>query len=139
LSKSAQPKKTPRRTNASTAHRQLHRKNFPERKKQSQSKGKLRGIGLSNAIERAAAPGMEYAEVRFDSTGTVLSAKASSATSNGCDLLAPQRFHDQVARKQGHRFAARTRAKTRNVFGAVDPRIAALRRSRHSSRAEGIG
>jgi carbon-monoxide dehydrogenase large subunit len=45
-------------------------KNFPERKKQSLSKGKLRGIGLANAIERAAAPGMEYAEIRFEPTGT---------------------------------------------------------------------
>jgi len=45
-------------------------KNFPERKKQSQVRGKLRGIGLANAIERAAAPGMEYAEIRFDPTGS---------------------------------------------------------------------
>ena len=45
-------------------------KNFPERKKQSLSKGRLRGIGLANAIERAAAPGMEYAEVRFEPGGT---------------------------------------------------------------------
>jgi carbon-monoxide dehydrogenase large subunit len=43
---------------------------FEERKKQSLQKGKLRGIGLANAIERAAAPGMEYAEVRFDPGGT---------------------------------------------------------------------
>jgi carbon-monoxide dehydrogenase large subunit len=44
-------------------------KNFPERKKQSQSRGKLRGIGLSNAIERAAPPSMEYAEIRFEAGG----------------------------------------------------------------------
>jgi aerobic carbon-monoxide dehydrogenase large subunit len=42
---------------------------FPSRRAFSKSKGKLRGIGLSNAIERAAAPGMEYAEVRFDPGG----------------------------------------------------------------------
>jgi|CXWL01.1.fsa_nt_gi carbon-monoxide dehydrogenase large subunit len=42
---------------------------FPSRREKSKSRGKLRGIGLSNAIERAAAPGMEYAEVRFDPTG----------------------------------------------------------------------
>ncbi|MFY9316749.1 MAG: xanthine dehydrogenase family protein molybdopterin-binding subunit [Burkholderiales bacterium] len=45
-------------------------KGFAERKKQSLSRGKLRGIGLANAIERAAAPGMEYAEIRFEPTGT---------------------------------------------------------------------
>ncbi len=33
-------------------------KNFPERKRQSHLQGKLRGIGLANAIERAAAPCM---------------------------------------------------------------------------------
>ena len=45
-------------------------KNFPARRRQSESEGRLRGIGLANAIERAAAPGLEYAEVRFDPTGT---------------------------------------------------------------------
>ena len=43
---------------------------FSSRKKISRSKGKLRGIGLANAIERAAAPGMEYAELRFEPGGT---------------------------------------------------------------------
>jgi carbon-monoxide dehydrogenase large subunit len=45
-------------------------KDFEKRRQESQANGKLRGIGLANAIERAAAPGMEYAEVRFDPTGT---------------------------------------------------------------------
>ena len=43
---------------------------FSSRKEISRSKGKLRGIGLANAIERAAAPGMEYAELRFEPGGT---------------------------------------------------------------------
>ena len=44
---------------------------FPERKKKSQLRGKLRGIGLANAIERAASPpSFEYVEVRFDSGGS---------------------------------------------------------------------
>ncbi|MEW6691156.1 MAG: molybdopterin cofactor-binding domain-containing protein, partial [Pseudomonadota bacterium] len=42
---------------------------FPERKKISERKGKLRGIGLANAIERAGPPSIEYAEVRFDAAG----------------------------------------------------------------------
>ena len=45
-------------------------KEFEKRKQESKARGKLRGIGLANAIERAAAPGMEYAEVRFAPTGT---------------------------------------------------------------------
>ena len=43
---------------------------FSSRKELSRKNGKLRGIGLANAIERAAAPGMEYAEVRFEPSGT---------------------------------------------------------------------
>ena len=43
---------------------------FSSRRELSRSRGKLRGIGLANAIERAAAPGMEYAEIRFAPTGT---------------------------------------------------------------------
>ena len=43
---------------------------FSSRREKSKSNGKLRGIGLANAIERAAAPGMEYAEVRFEPGGT---------------------------------------------------------------------
>ncbi len=39
---------------------------FDKRRKEARKRGKLRGIGLSNTIERAAAPGTEGAEVRFD-------------------------------------------------------------------------
>ena len=42
---------------------------FAARRAQSAGRGKLRGIGIANAIERAASPGMEFAEVRFDPTG----------------------------------------------------------------------
>jgi carbon-monoxide dehydrogenase large subunit len=43
---------------------------FALRREESRANGKLRGIGLANAIERAAAPGMEYAEIRFEPTGS---------------------------------------------------------------------
>ena len=43
---------------------------FTERRAQSQSRGRLRGIGISNTIERAAAPSYEGAEIRFDRGGT---------------------------------------------------------------------
>src|SRR6202035_4783775 len=38
---------------------------------EAKARGKLRGIGLSNTIERAAAGGFEAAEGRFDKGGTV--------------------------------------------------------------------
>ena len=42
---------------------------FVARREASRARGLLRGIGLSNPIERAASPGMEYAEIRFDTRG----------------------------------------------------------------------
>jgi carbon-monoxide dehydrogenase large subunit len=44
---------------------------FPERQTESRAKGLLRGAGLSNPIERAGAPTIEYAELRFDPNGKV--------------------------------------------------------------------
>ena len=44
---------------------------FAKRKAESKKKGKLRGLGMSNTIERAAAASFEGAEIRFDRGGTV--------------------------------------------------------------------
>jgi carbon-monoxide dehydrogenase large subunit len=44
---------------------------FGKRRAESKRNGKLRGLGMSNTIERAAAAGFEGAEIRFDRTGTV--------------------------------------------------------------------
>ncbi len=42
---------------------------FAARRAAAERRGRLRGIGIANAIERAAAPGMEFAEIRFDTGG----------------------------------------------------------------------
>jgi carbon-monoxide dehydrogenase large subunit len=45
---------------------------FEARRAESRKRGKLRGLGIVNAIERAAAPpGGETAEIRFNATGSV--------------------------------------------------------------------
>ena len=44
---------------------------FDKRKAESKKRGKLRGLGMSNTIERAAAASLEGAEIRFDRGGTV--------------------------------------------------------------------
>ena len=45
---------------------------FETRRAEARKRGKLRGLGVINAIERAAAPpGGETAEIRFDATGSV--------------------------------------------------------------------
>src|SRR3569832_228109 len=47
-------------------------KGFKARKAESGKRGKLRGLGMSNTIERAAPAGLEGAEVRGDRDGTLL-------------------------------------------------------------------
>ena len=64
-----------------------HWSGFETRKQESKARGKLRGIGLANAIERAAAPGMEYAEIRFDSTGGATLAIGTKSQGQGHETM----------------------------------------------------
>jgi aerobic carbon-monoxide dehydrogenase large subunit len=43
---------------------------FAARRAASARRGRLRGFGVANAVERAASPGLEFAEIRFDTAGT---------------------------------------------------------------------
>jgi aerobic carbon-monoxide dehydrogenase large subunit len=47
------------------------KRGFEARRSDSRRRGKLRGLGFSNTIERSAAAGLEGAEIRFDRTGSV--------------------------------------------------------------------
>ncbi|MEK6244987.1 MAG: xanthine dehydrogenase family protein molybdopterin-binding subunit [Pseudomonadota bacterium] len=60
---------------------------FSSRKEFSKANGKLRGIGLANAIERAAAPGMEYAEIRFEPTGTATLVVGTKSQGQGHETM----------------------------------------------------
>ncbi|MBT6429977.1 MAG: xanthine dehydrogenase family protein molybdopterin-binding subunit, partial [Rhodospirillaceae bacterium] len=42
---------------------------FAARQQDARARGKLRGLGFANAIERAASPGLEFAEIRFNPSG----------------------------------------------------------------------
>jgi aerobic carbon-monoxide dehydrogenase large subunit len=44
---------------------------FAARRRESQARGKLRGIGISSTVEASNAGLIEHAEIRFDPTGTV--------------------------------------------------------------------
>ena len=57
--------------NMDLALKAADRPGFAARRAQSRRRGKLRGFGFSNTIERSAAPGLEGAEIRFDRTGSV--------------------------------------------------------------------
>src|SRR5690348_2366235 len=44
---------------------------FGARREESRRRGRLRGIGIANPIEKAAGPGQEFAEIRFHPGGHV--------------------------------------------------------------------
>jgi aerobic carbon-monoxide dehydrogenase large subunit len=44
---------------------------FDERRRESEARGKLRGLGISSTVEASNAGLIEHAEIRFDPTGTV--------------------------------------------------------------------
>ncbi len=69
---------------------------FEKRRKEARSRGKLRGIGLSNTIERAAAPGIEGAEVRFDRDGSVTLFSGSVNHGQGHETVFKQLVCEQL-------------------------------------------
>jgi carbon-monoxide dehydrogenase large subunit len=69
---------------------------FEKRRKESLKNGKLRGFGLSNTIERAAAPGTEGAEVRFDKSGGVTMFAGSNSQGQGHETVFKQIVADRL-------------------------------------------
>jgi carbon-monoxide dehydrogenase large subunit len=69
---------------------------FAKRRKESRKHNKLRGIGLSNTIERAAAPGTEGAELRFDKSGTATLLVGSNSQGQGHETVFKQIVADRL-------------------------------------------
>jgi carbon-monoxide dehydrogenase large subunit len=69
---------------------------FEARRAEAQARGKLRGIGLSNTIERAAAGGFEAAEIRFDRGGTVTLLSGSITQGMGHETIYKQLVCDRL-------------------------------------------
>jgi len=69
---------------------------FEQRRAESKARGKLRGLGLSNTIERAAAGGFEAAEVRFDKGGTVTLLSGSITQGMGHETIYKQLLCDRL-------------------------------------------
>jgi carbon-monoxide dehydrogenase large subunit len=65
-------------------------KGFKRRREESRKRGRLRGFGISNTIERAAAGGTEGAEVRFDRGGTVTLFSGSITAGQGHETVFKQ-------------------------------------------------
>src|SRR5690242_12315210 len=70
---------------------------FPARRAQSQARGKLRGIGIANPIEKAAGPGQEFAEIRFHPSGNVTLLMGSKNQGQGHETT----FKQVLAEKLG--------------------------------------
>ena len=69
---------------------------FDARRAEAEARGKLRGIGISNTIERAGAPSMEEATVQIDRTGNVTVLVGTISQGQGHDTVYKQIVAQQL-------------------------------------------
>jgi carbon-monoxide dehydrogenase large subunit len=69
---------------------------FPARREASRARGVLRGIGIVNAIERAAGPAPEFAEVRFSPSGTATILMGSKSQGQNHETTFKQILHERL-------------------------------------------
>jgi carbon-monoxide dehydrogenase large subunit len=69
---------------------------FKHRRSEARLRGKLRGIGISQSIERAAAGGFEGAEVRMDNSGTATLLMGSLTGGQGHETAFKQILFDRL-------------------------------------------
>ena len=71
-------------------------KGLAKRKAEAKKRGRLLGFGLSNTIERAGAPSLEGAEVRFDRDGSVTMFSGSNSQGQGHETAFKQIVCDRL-------------------------------------------
>ncbi len=69
---------------------------FPARRDAAAARGKLRGIGLANPIEQAAGPVPEYAEIRFQPSGSALLLMGTKTHGQGHETVFKQILHEKL-------------------------------------------
>ena len=74
---------------------------FEARRKDARARGKLRGIGISNSIERAAGGGYEGAEIRFDRAGTVTVFSGAVTQGQGHETIFKQLVCERLGLEPG--------------------------------------
>jgi aerobic carbon-monoxide dehydrogenase large subunit len=74
---------------------------FEARRRDARKRGKLRGIGLSNTIERAGAAGFEGAEIRFDRSGAATILAGSVTQGQGHETIYKQLACDRLGLDPG--------------------------------------
>jgi len=69
---------------------------FAARREEARKRGRLRGIGIANAIEKAAGPQPEYAEIRFDPSGGATVLMGSKNQGQGHETTFKQILHERL-------------------------------------------
>jgi aerobic carbon-monoxide dehydrogenase large subunit len=69
---------------------------FPARREESRARARLRGLGIANPIERAAGPQPEFAEIRFDPSGTATIFLGTMNQGQGHETTFKQILHERL-------------------------------------------
>src|SRR5213594_1151982 len=74
---------------------------FPARREAALRRGRLRGLGVANAIERAAGPQPEFAEIRFSPGGTAMLFMGTKNQGQGHETTFKQILHERLGLDPG--------------------------------------
>jgi len=69
---------------------------FPARRAEAKARGKLRGIGTANPIERSASPSPDYAEIRFSTDGTASILMGTKSQGQGHETVYKQIVNERL-------------------------------------------
>jgi carbon-monoxide dehydrogenase large subunit len=69
---------------------------FPKRREAAKRRGRLRGIGIANPIEKAAGPGQEFAEIRFHPSGNAMLLMGSKNQGQGHETVFKQILNERL-------------------------------------------
>src|SRR5712664_4787954 len=69
---------------------------FPARREAARRRGRLRGLGVANAIERAAGPQPEFAEIRFAPSGSATVLMGTKNQGQGHETTFKQILHERL-------------------------------------------
>jgi len=74
---------------------------FAARRETARRRGRLRGLGVANAIERAAGPQPEFAEIRFSPSGTAMLFMGTKNQGQGHETTFKQILHERLGLDPG--------------------------------------
>ena len=69
---------------------------FAKRRDEAKARGRLRGIGIANPIEKAAGPGQEFAEIRFHPSGNATLLMGSKNQGQGHETTFKQVLNEKL-------------------------------------------